>query len=99
MEDRKAADPTKFIPWDKEHYDSERKFVVASRDMLEMGDDVPFNFTAASIPVYYQIKTDAEGLREYLYNYENPDDVFKKIASREIVKFLASADFIELLAT
>ena len=99
MEERKAANPAKFIPWDKEHHDGERKFVVASRDMLEMGDDVPFNFMAASIPVFYQVRADAEGIREYLYNYENPDDVFKKIASREVVKFLASADFIELLAT
>ncbi|HCN06825.1 MAG TPA: hypothetical protein DIT01_02755 [Lentisphaeria bacterium] len=99
MEERKAANPAKFIPWDKEHYDSERKFVVASRDMLGMGDDVPFNFTAASIPVYYQVRADAEGIREYLYNYEDPDDVFKKIASREVVKFLVSVDFIELLAT
>jgi membrane protease subunit HflK len=89
----KKTDPAKLIVWDREHHANEQKFVVGDSD-----PQVPYNFMAASIPIYYQIKDTPEGLREYLYNYDDPDTLLQKIASCEIVKYLISADLIDLLA-
>ncbi len=106
MEDIQGDPTRRVIVWDKTHYKSELKFMVADRsERPERKDDgerdgmrsenVAVSFLSASIPVYYTIKPD--GVYDFAYNYDDPTDVLEKIAHRECVRFFASADFIAIL--
>lgn len=54
----------------------------------------PVNLIAIGIPVQYQITN----LPAWAYNNEEPEVLLKELASREMVRYLASADLDELMA-
>lgn len=54
----------------------------------------PVNLLAASIPVQYQVND----LFAWAYNHTEPEKLLKHIATRELVQYLLSADYDEILS-
>ncbi len=93
--------------WTRKHYNVEYNLLVASRDQtlyrdsgsasngpVNAGEAVPVNLLTASIPVQYYIRN----LREWEYSHVNPDQLLQDIASREVVRYLASVDMDEIMS-
>jgi len=55
----------------------------------------PVNLLAASIPVQYQVSD----LFAWAYNYTEPEKLLKHIATRELVQYLLSADYDEIISS
>lgn len=55
----------------------------------------PVNLLAASIPVQYQVKD----LFAWAYNHTEPEKLLKHVATRELVQYLLSADYDEILSS
>lgn len=104
-----AGDPSgKIILWDKTHYKEETRFLVATASQTQAapevpdegtpakGGTVPVNFLSTSIPVHYRVADD--GLADYAYNYSDSVHALEDLAAREVVRFFASADFIDLIS-
>lgn len=101
------GDPTgRVIVWSKSHNADETDFVVAAGRFVESPEAVPpagvtqdvnravpVSFLSASIPVYYRVSD----LYQYLYGHAEADKTLKDVATREIVVYLASVDFFEVL--
>jgi len=73
--------------------------VVASTNLAStnrMADDKtpPVNLIAAGIPVQYQITN----LVQWAYVNEEPDELLKMVATREMVRYFASADLYDLMS-
>lgn len=86
------------IVWNKHHFKEETRFLVATRDLDEgttQTQSVPVNFLTTGLKIHYLI--DADQLPAYAYNYEDPARVLEKIASREMVRYLSSVDFIDVI--
>ncbi len=96
------------ILWNEAHYESETSFLVASSvpadgNLIIDGDRgsslgsaiAPVNLLAATIPVYYRI--DENRLLDYAYNYDQPREVIERVAHRELVRYLASVDFFDII--
>jgi modulator of FtsH protease HflK len=89
------------IAWAKTH-SSEENFLVASDEgntaLLTNGAPVnkspPVNLLAVSIPVQYQITN----LAAWAYINNDPDILLKDVATREVVHYLANADFDSLMS-
>lgn len=112
MPEEMQGDPTgKIVVWSKSHYQSETKYIVATREQKNAAKtdaestknavkhgtlkDVPVNFITTSVSVYYQI--DPKHLYDYAYNYSNPDQVLQRIGGQVMTAFLGSHDLIQLL--
>ena len=83
------------ILWTTQHA-KEENFIVANRDRnLLSTNDVAANATPAvslltvSIPVQFQITN----LVDWVYESENATNVLQSVATREVVRYLAGADF------
>ncbi len=102
------GDPTgRVIVWSKTHNAEETDFVVATKRFEQAIEDktvqvlddrdenraVPVSFISASIPVYYRVAN----LYAYLYEHANARRALEDIATREIVAYLASIDFFDVL--
>jgi regulator of protease activity HflC (stomatin/prohibitin superfamily) len=89
------------ILWVRAH-SAEENFLVASRESgpaqstnyVAGTKSPPVNLLAVSIPVQYQITN----LASWAYINEDPETLLKGIATREVVHYLASADFDELMS-
>jgi regulator of protease activity HflC (stomatin/prohibitin superfamily) len=85
------------IVWTVAHA-SETNFLVASR--FRVTNDVsgikspPVSLLSVSIPVQYQITN----LSAWAYTNRQPDALLQEAALREVVQYLASADFDELMS-
>jgi modulator of FtsH protease HflK len=88
-------DPSPTIVWAKAHA-KEETFLVASlfTNDTTVVKSPPVNLLAVSIPVQYQITN----LALWAYNNEDPDSLLQGIATREVVHYLASADFDDLMS-
>lgn len=90
------------VVWTKAHNKEEMNFVVAmgTNRGPETGVDaegalpVSVSFLAASIPLYFKV-TD---LYDYLFGHRDPVHALTEVATREVVSYLANADFQRLLA-
>ncbi len=93
--------------WTRKHYNVEYNLLVASRDQAlykqsgaaagataPSSEAVPVNLLTASIPVQYYIRD----LREWAYGHVNPEQLLEDIASREVVRYLASVDMDEIMS-
>jgi regulator of protease activity HflC (stomatin/prohibitin superfamily) len=99
-----GADPetTETIAWAVGHA-KEQDFLVASRESLPAatpsnapaGRSPPVSLLAVSIPVQYQITN----LAYWAYTNEDPVTLLTNIAEREVVQYLASADFDNLMSS
>jgi membrane protease subunit HflK len=85
------------IVWTKPH-GTEDNFLVASREdtnyVSETTKSPPVNLLAVSIPVQYQITN----LASWAYVNQDPNALLQGIATREVVRYLAKADFDELMS-
>jgi membrane protease subunit HflK len=86
-------EPRDTIVWAKAHA-SEENFLVASTNNTSSTNSPPVSFLAVSIPVQYQITN----LAEWAYINQDPDVLLNSIARREVVQYLASADFNNLMS-
>lgn len=89
----------KVIMWSKAH-SKEDNLLVASRERPTTGTNEtseikspPVNLLAVGIPVQFQITN----LLEWAYVNNQPDELLKRAALREVVLYLASADLEELM--
>ncbi len=100
------GDPTaRVITWNKAHNAKETNFVVPSGRKQQVGLSevqavktevslpVSVYFIAASIPLYFKV----EDLYNYFYQHEDANETLRKVAMREVTRFLAHGDFFDLL--
>jgi len=98
-EDEHAHSTT--ILWTMAHGEEE-DFLVANRERPAGGSSTqvgerkapPVSLLSVNIPVQYQIRD----LVDWAYNYENSSNFLYQIATREIVRYLVSADFNEIMS-
>ncbi len=99
-----GAEPetTATIAWTVPHA-KEQNFLVASRELNTetapagqpaVAKSPPVSLLSVSIPVQYQITN----LASWAYVNEDPTTLLTNIAEREVVQYLASADFDELMS-
>ena len=83
------------IAWTTTHA-KEENFLVASRVTNEVigSKSPPVNLLSVSIPVQYQITN----LENWAYVNKGPEELLKGIALRQVVQYLATADFDELMS-
>jgi regulator of protease activity HflC (stomatin/prohibitin superfamily) len=88
-------DQSPTLAWAKTH-SKEENFLVASQITADTaaGKAPPVNLLAVSIPVQYQITN----LAMWAYINEDPDTLLRGITTREVVQYLASADFDNLMS-
>ncbi len=99
-----GAEPetTETIAWAIGHA-KEQDFLVASRESTPaattgnapVAKSPPVSLLAVSIPVQYQITN----LSSWAYTNEDPVTLLTNIAEREVVQYLASADFDNLMSS
>ena len=104
MEEMQGDLTGRVMVWSKMHHKQETNFAVASSSETELrvenaeppGKNVPVNvnFMAASIPLYFKV-TDL-----YAYAFRNRDArrILEEVANREVVRYLASVDFVQVLS-
>ncbi len=102
----KPAAQAKTVLWTKAHFaKDEFNLLVASREagMFSASGNtggadeqaVPVNLLTASIPVQYRI-TD---LKSWAYKHANPSELLERLATREVVRYLANVDIDDLLGS
>jgi regulator of protease activity HflC (stomatin/prohibitin superfamily) len=105
LEEELQGDPEgRVIVWSKRHYKHETDFIVAStpeaNERQQLVDDgggapVTVSFMSASLPLYYKIKN----LYDYRYRHADPEVTLEDVATREVVRYLASVDFFTILTS
>jgi regulator of protease activity HflC (stomatin/prohibitin superfamily) len=96
-----VPDQSSTIVWAKAH-GTEENFLVASREngplqsasFISGTKSPPVNLLAVSVPVQYQITN----LASWAYINQDPEALLKNVATREVVHYLASADFDDLMS-
>ena len=86
-------DQSKTIVWTKAH-GTEDKFLVGSTNYTSDTNSPPVNLLAVSVPVQYQITN----LASWAYVNTDPDGLLQGIATREVGRYLASADLNSLMS-
>ncbi len=96
--DEKAAE--KAVLWTVGHAREEYNMLVASHEPamltnLDAGKRIPaVNLLAVNIPVQYQVTN----LLEWAYNHAEAGKLLERLATREVARYLASADINELMS-
>ena len=92
----------KAVLWTVSHYKEEMHLLVASRDSDSTTTNAvagkkspPVSLISVSIPVQYQIRD----VRSWAYNHHEPAKLLEKIGTREVVKYLVSADVQEVMSS
>jgi membrane protease subunit HflK len=90
----------KTILWSLSH-EKEENMLVASHVGNALGStnstdkkSPPVNMLSVSIPVQYQITN----LTSWAYNNEDPGELLQKLATREVVRYLVSADLLDIMS-
>jgi regulator of protease activity HflC (stomatin/prohibitin superfamily) len=91
----------KLVLWTVAHT-KEENFLVANRDQaaneFDSGSGAkkspPVSLITVSIPVQFQITN----LVDWVYNHENSQELLQQLATREVVRFLVSADINNILS-
>ena len=89
----------KTITWTVAHSAEENLLVASTNGISQDTNSVenktpPVNLIAIGVPVQYQITN----LTKWAYVNKGPDALLEKLALREVVRYLASADLGELMA-
>jgi modulator of FtsH protease HflK len=90
----------KLVLWTVAH-SKEENFLVANREQPEVAASTasaarkapPVSLITVSIPVQFQITN----LVEWVYNHESASNLLQQLATREVVRYLVSADINELM--
>jgi len=96
------SEKEKTVLWTVAHYKEEFNFLVASREDTTLAATnaaggkklPPVNLLSGSVFFQYQISD----LRAWAYNHTDAGQMLKKIATREVVRHLVSADFNEVMS-
>jgi modulator of FtsH protease HflK len=97
-----AREKDRTILWTVAHYKEEFNLLVASRDeqILKRTNEpmtekaVPVNLLVAGIPVQFHITN----ILAWAYNHEDPTNLLQQLATREVVRYLAGVDLIEIMS-
>lgn len=90
------------VLWTVAH-SKEENFLVANREQASAESEIatagvkkspPVSLITVSIPVQFQITN----LVDWVYNHENGEELLQQIATREVVRFLVSADINEIMS-
>ena len=96
-------DREKTVLWTVSHYKEEFHLLVANRESAGAASGAeaagkknpPVNILSAGIPVQFQISD----LRAWAYNYTDAAQMLEKIGTREVVRYLVSADLQETMSS
>ena len=88
------------VLWSVSHEKEENMLVAshqvgASTNSATGKKNPPVNLLSVSIPVQYQITN----LLSWAYNHQNAGELLEKLATREVVRYLVSADVNEIMST
>ncbi|MCK4752647.1 MAG: hypothetical protein KAS75_04310 [Planctomycetes bacterium] len=72
--------------WGKEHHEQEDMLLIASGQTDEKTGTVPVSLLITTVPIQYRVKD----LYSYLYNHNEPKELFKSICYRELTRLAAS---------
>jgi regulator of protease activity HflC (stomatin/prohibitin superfamily) len=98
-EDQGEAHAENTLLWTVAHYHEEHHFLVAGREQLSETNNAagrrnpPVNLVSLNIPVQYQITN----LWAWAYEHDDANALLERIATREVVRYLVSADMNEIL--
>jgi modulator of FtsH protease HflK len=88
------------VLWTVAH-SKEENFLIANREQIAANPTAvggkktpPVSLITVSIPVQYQI----HNLERWAYNHSDSSNVLYQIATREVVRYLVSADFNEIIS-
>lgn len=91
-------DRERVLVWTRAHYKEEMPMLVASRAQETGGaggeQAVPVNFITASIPVQFVVRD----VKAWAYNHAEPNKLLERIATREVVRHLASVDMDKVMS-
>lgn len=88
------------ITWNVRHEEEPLNLMVASREPLRAGETnaaasgVPVDLLTVGIPVQYQISD----VRAYAYNHVDAGELLRRIAMREVVKYLVGVELFDILS-
>lgn len=92
---------TRTVVWTVAH-GKEDLFMVAAREAAGQrpaGEEArtapPVSFLVVNVPIHFQI----EDVRQWAYGHKDPAALLESLATREIVRYLVSADFNEIMST
>jgi membrane protease subunit HflK len=98
-----ASDAESVILWTKAH-NNEQNFLVANRETPTLQNDTgdandvlkapPVSLITVSIPVHYQIAS----VLDWAYNNNEPTNLLADLATREVVRYLASVDMSDIMS-
>lgn len=93
-------DNQKTVLWSVSHEKEENMLVAshqtaASTNSASGKKNPPVNLLSVSIPVQYQITN----LLSWAYNHQNAGELLEKLATREVVRYLVSADVNEIMSS
>jgi len=88
------------ILWTVQHYETESKFLVASREQISVGQTnenkaVPVNLVTASIPVHFRIND----LNAWEYGHADGAGLLQSLATREVIRYCVNVDIAELMTS
>ena len=91
----------KLVLWTVAHT-KEENFLVANREQPSAENETvvgakkapPVSLITVSIPVQFQVTN----LVDWVYNHENGEELLQQIATREVVRYLVSADINEVMS-
>lgn len=99
-EEHKESPEEKTVVWTLPH-GKEDNFIVANREAPRAqlaGPDVrkvpPVSLVTVNVPVQYRIRS----LKDWAYRHEDADALLQHLATREIVRYLVSADLNEIMS-
>lgn len=98
-----AREKDKTILWTVQHYKEEFNLLVASREQQTLSSTnqsatekaVPVNLLVAGIPVQFHITN----VLAWAYAHEDAKTLLEQLATREVVRYLAGVDLIEIMST
>ena len=98
-----ASDADPVILWTRPH-NNEQNFLVANREIPSLQNDTgdtndvlkapPVSLITVSIPVHYQIAR----VLDWAYNNNEPTNLLADLATREVVRYLASVDMNDIMS-
>jgi membrane protease subunit HflK len=90
-------DKERTLLWTRAHYREETPMLVASREQESglVGEQaVPVNFLTTSIPVQFVVRD----VKLWGYQHSEPARLLERIATREVVRYLASVDMDKVMS-
>ncbi len=100
VHDEKHEAEEKVVLWTRRHEKEEFNLLVASRTSggptnATSGEQAaPVNLLSTSIPIQFQITN----LLQWAYGHENGPELLTMISSREVVRYMVSVDYDDVLA-